>query len=42
VEMNGLFWNIRGMGRAGKKQCIIDTMVKHDVKFIGIQETKKI
>jgi hypothetical protein len=39
--MNGMFWNIRGMGRAGRKRCIIDTMVKHDVKFMGIQETKK-
>jgi hypothetical protein len=32
--------NIRGFGRSGRKQCIIDTIRKHDIDFIGIQETK--
>jgi exonuclease III len=38
--MRGIFWNIRGLGRSSRKQCIIETIKKNDVDFIGLQETK--
>jgi hypothetical protein len=38
--MNGIFWNIRGLGKGDRKQCLIDTIRKHNVSFVNIQETK--
>jgi exonuclease III len=38
--MKGIFWNIRGMGKKSRKQCIIDVVKEYDIDFIGIQETK--
>jgi exonuclease III len=38
--MRGFFWNIRGLGKIGKKQSLIDMIAENDVDFIGIQETK--
>jgi hypothetical protein len=39
--MRGIFWNIRGMGKSGRSQCISEIIRKQDVCFVGIQETKK-
>jgi hypothetical protein len=38
--MNVIFWNNRGLGKKDRKQCLADTIRKHDVSFVGIQETK--
>jgi exonuclease III len=38
--MRGIFWNIRGLCRRGRKQCLMDVFQKYDFDFIGIQETK--
>jgi exonuclease III len=38
--MKDIFWNIRGMGKTGKKQCLIDLIKEHDLDFLGVQETK--
>jgi hypothetical protein len=38
--MRGVFWNIRGLGVKGRKQCIIDLIRTQKLEFIGIQETK--
>jgi hypothetical protein len=39
--MKGIFWNIRGLGKSDRKQCITYVIATADVSFIGIQETKK-
>jgi exonuclease III len=38
--MRGIFWNIRSLGKKGRKQCLINVFQKYDLDFIGIQETK--
>jgi exonuclease III len=38
--MKGIFWNIRGLGKSGRKQCVMDVLFEYKVDFIGIQETK--
>jgi hypothetical protein len=40
--MRDIFWNIRELGKAGRKQCIIKTIRKNAIDFIGIQETKSV
>lgn len=39
--MIGIFWNIRGLGRNGKLQCLSDLICKYEPDFIGFQETKR-
>jgi exonuclease III len=39
--MRGVFWNVRGMRKVGKKQCLMEMIKEHDLDFIGVQETKK-
>jgi exonuclease III len=39
--MKVLFWNIRGMGKKGRVQCISEVIQRENLDFIGIQETKK-
>jgi hypothetical protein len=34
--MRGIFWNIGGMGKVGKKRSLIEMIVDNDVDFIGI------
>jgi exonuclease III len=38
--MKCIFWNIRGLGKSGRKQCVMDVLFEYKVDFIGIQETK--
>jgi exonuclease III len=38
--MKGIFWNIRGLWKSGKKQFLIELIHKYDLDFVGIQETK--
>jgi hypothetical protein len=40
LPMMRIYWNIRSLGRKGRKQCIIDIFKKYYLDFIGIQETK--
>jgi hypothetical protein len=40
--MRGFFWNIRGMGKVGKKKSLIEMIAENDVNFVGIQETKQV
>ena len=39
--MNILSLNIQGIGRKAKKKWVRELCVKHGVKFLAIQETKK-
>lgn len=39
--MKGIFWNIRGTGKKGRSQRIMELCKDNQVDFIGIQETKK-
>jgi hypothetical protein len=38
--MKDIFWNIRGLGTKGRKQCVIDVIRNHNLDFIWMQETK--
>jgi exonuclease III len=38
--MKGLFWNIRGLNQSGKKLSL-GNLIRGEIDFIGIQETKK-
>jgi exonuclease III len=40
-QMIGAFWNIRGLNKPGRLQCISDFINEHRLDFVGIQETKK-
>jgi exonuclease III len=39
--MIGAFWNIRGLNKEGRLQCITDFVKDHRLDFVGFQETKK-
>jgi hypothetical protein len=39
-KMKGIFWNIRGLGKKGRTQCVAEIIRKWDLEFIGLQETK--
>jgi exonuclease III len=41
VPMRGVFWNIRGLNKAGRINCLFDFIRNNNLDFIGIQETKK-
>jgi hypothetical protein len=34
--MKGILWNIRGLGKSGRKQCVMDMLFVYEVDFIGI------
>lgn len=40
-KMIGAFWNIRGLNREGRLQCLTDFVGDNKLNFVGIQETKK-
>ena len=39
--MIGATWNVRGLNKTGKLQCITDFVVGNKLDFVGFQETKK-
>lgn len=39
--MKGAVWNIRGLNKRGKLQCITDFIVDTKLDFVSFQETKK-
>lgn len=39
--MIGAFWNVRGLNREGRLQCIINFVNDNKLDFVGFQETKK-
>jgi exonuclease III len=39
--MIGATWNVRGLNKRGKLQCITDFVVENKLDFVGFQETKK-
>jgi len=39
--MIGALWNIRGLNKEGRLQCIIDFVKENQLDFVGFQETKK-
>ena len=39
--MIGAFWNIRGLNKEGRLQCLADFVKDNSLDFVGIQETKK-
>jgi exonuclease III len=41
LSMIGATWNIRSLGRPGRKQAITEFIAEHKIEFIGFQETKK-
>jgi exonuclease III len=40
--MIGATWNVRGLNKRGKLQCITDFVVENKLDFVGFQETKNI
>ena len=40
--MIGAFWNIRGLNKTGRYECLKDFINNNALEFVGIQETKKI
>jgi exonuclease III len=41
LMMIGAFWNIRGLNKTGRLECLKDFISNNSLDFIGIQETKK-
>jgi len=39
--MLGAFWNIRGLNKSGRLECLKDFIDTNKLDFVGIQETKK-
>ena len=39
--MIGAFWNIRGLNKTGRVECLKDFISNNSLDFVGIQETKK-
>jgi exonuclease III len=39
--MIGAFWNIRGLNKSGRINCLTDFIKTHKLDFVGLQETKK-
>jgi len=39
--MIGAFWNIRGLNKIGRIECLKDFITTNKLDFIGIQESKK-
>lgn len=39
--MIGAFWNIRGLNKEGRLQCITDFVKDNHLDLVGFQETKK-
>jgi len=39
--MIGAFWNIRGLNKTGRLECLKDFISNNSLDFVGIQETKK-
>ena len=39
--MIGAFWNIRGLNKAGRHQCLTDFVNNNNLDFVAIMETKK-
>jgi len=39
--MIGAFWNIRGLNKEGRLQCLADFVKDNSLDFVGVQETKK-
>jgi exonuclease III len=40
-QMKGAFWNIRGLNKVGRVNCLASFIIQNDLDFVGIQETKK-
>ena len=39
--MNGLLWNIRGLGKLGRIPALVSRIRDYHADFVGISETKK-
>lgn len=39
--MIGAFWNVRGLNKDGRMNKIAEFIKKHQLDFVGFQETKK-
>ena len=39
--MIGAFWNIRGLNKASRHQCLTDFFNNNNLDFVAIMETKK-
>lgn len=40
--MIGAFWNVRGLNKEGRLQCITDFVNNNKLDFVGFHETKKV
>jgi hypothetical protein len=38
--MKEIFWDIRGLGKKSRTQCVAEMIMKWELEFIGLQETK--
>jgi exonuclease III len=41
VLMIGAFWNVRGLNKEGRIQCLADFIKDNKLDFVGFQQTKK-
>jgi hypothetical protein len=39
--MIGAFWNVRGLNKEGRLQCLADFVNDNKLDFVGLQKTKK-
>ena len=39
--MIGAMWNVRGLNKSGRLDCIKDFIINNNLDFVGLQETKK-
>jgi exonuclease III len=39
--MIGAFWNVRGLNKEGRLQCLADFVKDNNLDFVGFQKTKK-
>jgi hypothetical protein len=42
LKMRGAFWNIRGLNKSGRLNCLADFVRDNKLDFVGIMETKKV
>lgn len=41
MTMIGAIWNVRGLNKRGRLQCVTDFIYDNALDFVGFQETKK-
>jgi exonuclease III len=42
TQMRGVVWNIRGLNKIGRINCLTNLISKYNLDFIGVQETRRL